>query len=62
MVAFHLFTGANPYSDLVGIAAGHLYFYLKHVLPDSHGHDLLKTPNFIKTLTRKLKNWGADAQ
>ena len=54
----HIFTGGNPFSDLVGVATGHTYYYLKHVLPDSHGHDLLKTPAWISSLTKKLKDWG----
>ena len=60
LIAFHLFTGGNPFSDLVGVAAGHTYFYLKNVLPDSHGYDVLKTPNWIKGLTDKLKAMGEE--
>ena len=53
-MAFHLFTGGNPFNDLIGVAAGHSYFYLTEVLPDSHGYELLKTPNIMKTLVAKL--------
>ena len=34
-------------SDLVGIAAGHLYFYLKDLSPINHATDILKTPQFL---------------
>merc|ERR1712110_803947 len=40
----------------IGVAAGHSYVYLKEVLPESHGYDLLKTPNLIRTLVDKLNN------
>ena len=53
-MGFHLFTGGNPFNDLIGVAAGHSYFYLTEVLPDSHGYDLLKTPGIIQTLVAKL--------
>ena len=48
LMGFHLFTGGNPFNDLIGVAAGHTYVYLKEVLPESHGYDLLKTPNLIQ--------------
>jgi Derlin-2/3 len=51
LIAFHLLTGGNPFSDLVGVAAGHTYYYLKHVLPESHGYNLLKTPSWIDFAT-----------
>ena len=47
LMAFHLFTGGNPFNDLIGVVVGHSYYFLKAVLPDSHGHDLLKTPGSI---------------
>ena len=58
LIAFHLFTGGNPFSDLVGVAAGHTYYYLKHVLPESHGYILLATPNWIDLCVKKMKVWG----
>ena len=54
LMGFHLFTGGNPLNDLIGVAAGHSYVYLTEVLPDSHGYELLKTPNLMKTLVDKL--------
>lgn len=32
---------------MIGIAAGHTYIYLKIILPQSHGYNVLKTPKFI---------------
>ena len=59
-MGFHLFTGGNPFNDLIGVATGHTYIYLKTILPDSHGYDLLKTPTFMQTLVAKLKTVGVD--
>ncbi len=33
LIAFHILTGGSPFADLVGVAAGHTYIYLKMVLP-----------------------------
>jgi hypothetical protein len=40
-------TGGDILADIIGIAAGHLYFYLKDMTPIHHGLDLLKTPQFL---------------
>ena len=53
-MGFHLFTGGNPFNDLIGVAAGHSYVYLTEVLPDSHGYELLKTPKIMHALVAKL--------
>ena len=34
-------------ADLIGIAAGHLYYFLKDLLPITHSTDILKTPKFM---------------
>ena len=60
LMAFHLFTGGNPLNDLIGVAAGHTYIYLKTILPDSHGYDLIKTPGFMHKLVFKLNSMGQD--
>jgi Derlin-2/3 len=54
LMGFHLLTGHDPFADLIGVAAGHTYIYLKMVLPDSHGYDLIKTPNMMHRLVAKL--------
>ena len=55
LMAFHLFTGGNPFNDLIGVAAGHSYVYLTTVLPESHGYELLKTPSIMHKLVAMLK-------
>jgi hypothetical protein len=47
MIFISMITGGNIVSDLVGIAAGHLYFYLKDLAPINHAMDILKTPQFL---------------
>ena len=44
LIAMHIFTGGSPFADLVGVATGHLFYFLRYVLPNSHGKDLLKAP------------------
>lgn len=39
-----------PKGDLVGIVAGHVYFYFKTVYPRTSGKDPLGTPRFIHAL------------
>ena len=51
MVAIQIVTGNSITEPLMGIATGHLYFFLVTILPESHGFDLIKTPDFcIKAL------------
>ncbi|EFC45285.1 predicted protein [Naegleria gruberi] len=46
-----LLMGMSPVVDLVGIAVGHIYFYLKDVIPgEFDGVDPLKTPLLISKL------------
>lgn len=33
LVLMSVLTGGDPFADLIGIAAGHTYVYLKNVLP-----------------------------
>lgn len=54
MVGFSFIVGDDPVRDLMGIAAGHLFYFLNEVLPDMDGPlkgiKLLKTPSFIYKL------------
>lgn len=61
LMAYHLLTGHSPFSDLIGVATGHTYIYLKMVLPESHGYDLLKTPLYMDKLVAKLNFWFSEA-
>lgn len=54
MLAFNFVLGADPTSDLMGIAAGHLYYFVQEVLPTAEsplkGRRLLQTPAFMYSL------------
>lgn len=56
MLAIDWITGEDIFHPLMGIAVGHLYYFLVDVLPDLHGIDLVKTPAF---LVRQL-GWGIE--
>eukprot|EP01062_Namystynia_karyoxenos_P069464 TRINITY_DN64959_c0_g1_i1.p2 TRINITY_DN64959_c0_g1~~TRINITY_DN64959_c0_g1_i1.p2 ORF type:complete len:292 (+),score=108.89 TRINITY_DN64959_c0_g1_i1:122-877(+) len=47
LTLIHMLMGANPLDDLVGIAAGHVYIFLKDILPDTHGLSLAETPQWV---------------
>ncbi|KAI5188707.1 Derlin-2/3 [Nematocida sp. AWRm77] len=42
-----------PHNDIIGIVAGHTYFYLKTVYPKTSGRDVLGTPEFLKLLFKR---------
>ncbi|GFH19718.1 derlin, partial [Haematococcus lacustris] len=52
--AISLLLGQSPVPAIIGIVAGHIYYFLKDVYPLQSGRDLIKTPSF-------LKQWLADA-
>lgn len=54
MLCIYLLIGMDIFYPLLGIAVGHLYYFLVDVLPDLHDIDLLKTPEFLV----KLLGWG----
>mmetsp|Transcript_96494 Transcript_96494/g.132887 ORF Transcript_96494/g.132887 Transcript_96494/m.132887 type:complete len:175 (-) Transcript_96494:153-677(-) len=54
VIALHILMGGSPFQDLCGVAAGHSYIFLKTVLPDSHGYDLLKTPCSIEKFVARV--------
>jgi len=50
LVAFTVVMGGSPKMDLVGIAAGHLYYFLTEVYPNSGNRRFLHAPQFMKNL------------
>lgn len=57
LMLYHLLTGGSVFSDLIGVAVGHTYIYLKMVLPESHGYDILKTPKWVELMVAKINGW-----
>jgi len=47
LIVFNLLLGKNPILLLVGIAVGHVYFFLEDVAPFAYGTRLINTPQFI---------------
>ena len=54
LLVMSILTGGDPFTDLIGIAAGHTYVFLKMTLPASHGYDILKTPKLLENYINKL--------
>ena len=50
--------GASPIRDLLGIAAGHIYFYLQFVLPriNNRASGYVRAPGFVRALFRERQN------
>ncbi|KAK9064196.1 hypothetical protein SSX86_015576 [Deinandra increscens subsp. villosa] len=50
LLGFSVLVGASAWVDLLGMMAGHAYYFLEDVYPKMTGRRPLKTPLFIKTL------------
>lgn len=67
LLGFSIIVGSSPWVDLLGMSAGHAYYFLEDVYPLMTGRRLLKTPGFIKALfpedtvvvPRPGNMWGA---
>ncbi|CAL1540594.1 unnamed protein product [Lymnaea stagnalis] len=58
LLGFSLLLGNSVIIDLMGIAIGHVYFFLEDVFPQQTpgGFKVLKTPNFLKMLLDPAPN------
>lgn len=54
LLGLSILTGGSPFGDLIGIAAGHTYIFLKVTLPASHGYDVLRTPKLLEDYVNRL--------
>jgi len=50
ILGFGLLLNQNPIFDVLGIAVGHIYYWLEDVYPPLSGRRLLRTPGFLKYL------------
>eukprot|EP00347_Sterkiella_histriomuscorum_P011224 403373270 len=55
LVAFSIVSGGDPFTNLIGIAAGHTYIFLKLTLPSSHGYNLLFTPKLVEKWVNEVQ-------
>lgn len=49
-MAFHMLMGGSPIYDLVGIIAGHMYYFVMLYYPREYNKVLLQTPGFLLSL------------
>merc|ERR1719454_1919939 len=49
LLFFQLLIGGNIWMDLLGLASGHIYYFLKEVVPESYGYTFIKTPAIFNT-------------
>lgn len=47
ILGFGLLLNQNPIFDVLGIAVGHIYYWLEDVYPTISGRRLLRTPGFL---------------
>ena len=55
LLLMNLTMGGDILGDLVGIATGHLYYFVKDIVPIKYEYDILKTPEFLIRLIDKPK-------
>src|SRR5690348_10136579 len=53
LIAFTVLMGGNPMMDIFGVIAGHMYYFLLEVLPNTKGWNLLQTPSFLYVSTSR---------
>lgn len=58
LLVISILSGGDPFKDLIGIAAGHSYIYLKMILPNTHGYKLLETPKLFQTFISWLERYA----
>ncbi len=47
MLGFGYMLGQNPTYDVLGIIAGHIYFFLADVFPQVTGRNIMQTPGLM---------------
>ena len=50
LLAFSVVLGSSPVVDLLGMVAGHAYYFLEDVYPRMSGRRVLKTPGFLAAM------------
>jgi len=67
LLVFSFVLGSSPAMDLLGVLAGHVYYYMADVYPAMAGVSLLKTPRALQLLVGNNDDYdgpydaGADA-
>eukprot|EP00937_MAST-01D_sp_MAST-1D-sp2_P000295 g295.t1 len=50
LMALGILMGGDPTEDLIGIAVGHLFYFVIAEVPQAYGYHLLQTPEFLINL------------
>ena len=64
LLVFSAALGSSPTTDLLGVAAGHAFYFLNDVYPTMTDRKLLSTPRIVKRLFNQVDGpegevWGA---
>jgi Derlin-2/3 len=59
LIFFQLLLGGNIWNDLLGLATGHIFYFLKNVVTKEYHVELLKTPSFLNRFMEPYVNGGA---
>jgi len=47
MMMFTLLMGGSIWGDLLGLAAGHVYYFCREIMPQTYGINIISTPGFL---------------
>jgi len=50
ITGFGMLLNHSPWADILGIAVGHIYYFLEDVYPQTSQRRILKTPGFLKAM------------
>lgn len=59
LMCFQLLMGGSIWGDLLGLASGHIFYFLKEVVKKEYGMDILKTPVFLHRLMESYVAGGS---
>ena len=57
LLFFQMLMGGSPWMDLLGLASGHIFYFLKEIVPQEYGKSWLVPPVFLQTFA--VKHLGA---
>jgi len=46
-LALSVLTGGDILSDIIGIVSGHIFYFIKDIVPIQYQYDIFKTPSFM---------------
>ncbi|DBA00351.1 TPA: hypothetical protein N0F65_000536, partial [Lagenidium giganteum] len=58
LMGFTVLIGGSPVMDIFGVIAGHIYYFLLEVLPNTKGWNLIQTPNIFVSLFPTTQQYG----